>query len=94
MSTVALWKPIPVADEPHNRHEISKYRKKLNDRYDDRNKNRWFSSLCFKYWYLQLWQAWLNVLIMSRTRSRVNLHSIVAWMSKKSLLKTGALSEV
>ena len=33
----------------------------------------------------------LNVL--SRTRIRVNLHSTVAWMSRSSLLKTGAISE-
>ena len=31
---------------------------------------------------------------MSRTCFRVNLHSIVAWMSRNSLLKTGAISEV
>ena len=36
----------------------------------------------------------LYVLVMSRTRFRVNLHSIVAWMSRNSLLKTGAKSEV
>ena len=37
---------------------------------------------------------WLYVLIMSRTRFRVNPHSIVAWMSSNSLLETGAISEV
>ena len=37
---------------------------------------------------------WLYVIIMSRKGLRVNLHSIVAWMSKNSLLKTGAISEV
>ena len=31
---------------------------------------------------------WLYVIIMSRTRFRVNLYSIVAWMSRKSLLAT------
>ena len=31
---------------------------------------------------------------MSRTRFRVNLYSIVAQMSRNSLLKTGAISEV
>ena len=36
----------------------------------------------------------LNVLIMSRTFFRVNSHSIVAWVSRKSLLETGAKSEV
>ena len=33
----------------------------------------------------------LYVLIMSRTRFRVNLHSIFAWMSRNSLLETGAI---
>ena len=37
---------------------------------------------------------WLYVIIMSRTRFRVNPHSIVAWMSRNSLLKAGARSEV
>ena len=37
---------------------------------------------------------WLYVLIMSRTRFRVNPHSIVAWMSRNSLLETAAKSEV
>ena len=36
----------------------------------------------------------LYVLIMSHTHFRVNPHSIVAWMSRNSLLKTGAKSEV
>ena len=36
----------------------------------------------------------LYALIMSRTRSRVNSHSIVAWMSRNSLLETGTKSEV
>ena len=36
----------------------------------------------------------LYVLIMSRTHFRVNLHSIFAWMSRNSLLETGAISEV
>ena len=31
---------------------------------------------------------------MSRTRFRVNLHSMVAWISWNSLLETGAISEV
>ena len=35
-----------------------------------------------------------HVLVMSRTRFRVNPHSIVALMSRKSLLKAGAKSEV
>ena len=37
---------------------------------------------------------WLYVLIMSRTRFRVNPHSVVAWMSRNSLLEAGAKSEV
>ena len=37
---------------------------------------------------------WLYVLAMSRTRLRVNPHSIVAWMSRNSLLEAGAKSEV
>ena len=36
---------------------------------------------------------WLYVLVMSRTRFRVNPHSIVAWMSRNSLFKAGAKSE-
>ena len=31
---------------------------------------------------------WLSVLIMSLTYFRVNLHSVVAWMSRNSLLET------
>ena len=37
---------------------------------------------------------WLYVLVMSRTRIRVNPHSIVAWTSRNSLLEAGAKSEV
>ena len=33
--------------------------------------------------------GWLYVLIMSRTHFRVNPHSIVAWMSRNSLLEAG-----
>ena len=36
---------------------------------------------------------WLYIIISSK-RSRVNLHSIFAWMSRKPLLETGAISEV
>ena len=36
---------------------------------------------------------WLYVLIMSRTRFRVNPHSMVALMPRNSLLETGAKSE-
>ena len=47
--------------------------------------------LCCKY--LSVRCIWLYVLIMSRTYFRVNAHSIVAWMSRKTLLKSGAISE-
>ena len=36
----------------------------------------------------------LYVIIMLPTSFRVNLHSIVAWMSRNSLLETGVVSEV
>ena len=36
--------------------------------------------------------SWLYVFIMSRTRFRLNPHSIVTWMSRNSLLKTGTIS--
>ena len=42
---------------------------------------------------LQIKIRCLYVFIMSCTRFRVNLHSIVAWMSRNSLLKTGAISK-
>ena len=48
--------------------------------------------LCCKY--LSVRCIWLYVLIMSRTYFRVNLQSIVAWMSRKTLLKSGAISEI
>ena len=54
---------------------------KANDKYMkyfDKNKE-------FKYC--------LYVLAMSRTRFRVNSHSIVAWMSRNPLLEAGAKSE-
>ena len=44
--------------------------------------------------YLSVWYVWLNVLIMSRMRFKVNLHSKVAWISRKSLLKTDAICKV
>ena len=37
--------------------------------------------------YLSVRCIWLYVFIMSRTRFRVNPHSIVAWMSRNSLLE-------
>ena len=43
--------------------------------------------------YLSARRIWLDAIIMSRTRFRVNLHSMVAWMWRKSLLETGAISE-
>ena len=39
-------------------------------------------------------KGWLYVLIMSPRHFRVNLHSIVAWVSRNSLLKAGGKSEV
>ena len=48
--------------------------------------------LCCKY--LSVRCIWLYVLIMSRTYFRVTPHSIVAWMSRKTLLKSGAISEI
>ena len=36
---------------------------------------------------------WLCVIIISRKGFRENLHSIVAWMSRNSLFKTGMISE-
>ena len=36
--------------------------------------------------YLSVPCIWLNVLIMSRTRFRVNLHSVVSWMNINELL--------
>ena len=36
----------------------------------------------------------LYVIIMSRMSFRVNLHSSVPWLSRNSLLETGAISEV
>ena len=37
---------------------------------------------------------WLHVIIMSRTRARVNLHTIIAWMFRNPLLEMGVISEV
>ena len=48
--------------------------------------------LCYEYF--SVWCIWLYVLVMSRMHFRVNPHSIVAWMSKNSLLETGMKSEV
>ena len=36
----------------------------------------------------------LHIIIVSRTRFRVNLHSVVTWMSRNPLLQTGAISKV
>ena len=44
--------------------------------------------------YLTLRIIWLHVFITSCTHFRVNPHSIVAWMSKNFLLRTGVKSEV
>ena len=43
---------------------------------------------------VSLLHPWLYALIMSLTRFRVKSRSIVASMSRNSLLKTGAISEV
>ena len=48
--------------------------------------------LCYES--LSVWCICLCVLIMSHTCFKVNLHSLVAWMSRNSLLETGAISEV
>lgn len=37
---------------------------------------------------------WLCVIIMSQTSLRVTLHSVVAWVSRNSLFKTGAIYEI
>ena len=42
----------------------------------------------------QTFSHWLYVIIMSRTRFRMNLHFIVTWWSRSSLLKTGVIYEV
>ena len=43
--------------------------------------------------YLSARRIWQDAIIMSSTRFRVNLHSMVAWIWRKSLLETGAISE-
>ena len=55
--------------------------------------------ISFKYaWKKSLFNIFLlrfillYILIMSRVRFRVNLHSIVAWMLRNSLLEMGAAS--
>ena len=44
--------------------------------------------------YLSVRCIWLFVLIMSRTHFRVDPYSIVAWISRNSLLKADTISEV
>ena len=44
--------------------------------------------------YLPIRSIWRYVLIMWYTHFRVNLHSIVAWMSRNSLLGRGAIYDV
>ena len=44
--------------------------------------------------YLSVPSIWLYVLILSRTRFRVNTHSIFAWMSKNCLLYKKVISEI
>ena len=43
---------------------------------------------------IQQISLWLYVFIISRTRLRMNPHSIVAWMSRNFFLEAGAKSEV
>ena len=50
------------------------------------------TELCCEY--LSVWCIWLCVINMSHTRFRVNLHSVIVWMSKSSLLETFVISEV
>ena len=52
----------------------------------------WSKWIC-NYHYLQTLST-MTVFIMSRTHFRMNPHSIFAWMSRNSLLKAGAKSEV
>ena len=56
---------------------------------EDKNGREGFEKLTFEAEYY-----WLYVLIMSRTRFRVNPYSIVAWISRNSLLEAGAISKV
>ena len=56
------------------------------------SQTRQMIELCCEY--LSVWCIWLYFLIMSCTRFRVNPHSIVAWMSRNSLLEAGTKSEV
>ena len=44
--------------------------------------------------YLSVPCIWLYVIIMSCTHFRMNPHSMFPWMSRNSLLETGAISEV
>ena len=58
-----------------------------------------FGAIYWSFLYVQCWRGkhtktWLYVLIMSCTRFRVIPHSIVAWMSRNSLLEIGVKSEV
>ena len=49
--------------------------------------------LIYCYIFYQKVVIWLDAIIMSRTRFRVNLHSIVVRMSRNSLLEASAISE-
>ena len=51
------------------------------------------NSMHFTNYWPVFWVLWLYVLVMSRTHLKVNPHSIVAWMSRNSLLEAGAKSE-
>ena len=56
--------------------------------------SEWYVGCLFARIKLQTKSYYLYVLIMSRTRFRVNPHPIVARMSRYSLLETDAITEV
>ena len=49
------------------------------------------TELCCEY--LSARRIWLDAIVMSSTHFRVNLHSMVTWIWRKSLLEFGAISE-
>ena len=44
--------------------------------------------------YLPVQSFWLYVIILSRTRLKLNLHYIIPRVSRKSFLETGVISGV
>ena len=54
----------------------------------------WVITTALSCEYLSVYCIWLYVIVLSRTIFRVNLHSILAWISRNSLHKAGAISEV